>query len=185
MLITIASTRIPKVNGVKKAVLALTQKFGIDSSTIRFESQEAASGVADTPASIDELMTGARQRAKTVFQPLKDERSLSIGVEGGLFRVDHSVFLQSWTCIYDGTSFYYGSSGALPIPERLAQMVFDEGIDLGVAIDRFAQQTDIRSRQGTYGVLTDDMMTREDSFELSATFALMPIFNTPVYANSR
>lgn len=185
MLITIASTRTPKVNGVTKAVLALAGRFGIDPAVIRFESREAASGVSDTPLSIKELMSGARQRAASVFQPLAGEPSLSIGVEGGLFRIGQSVFLQSWTCVYDGADFSFGSSGALPVPEKLSRMVLDEGTDLGVAIDLFARQSDVRSRQGTYGILTNDLITREDSFELSASFALMPLFNTSVYGGQR
>jgi non-canonical (house-cleaning) NTP pyrophosphatase len=86
--------------------------------------------------------------------------------------------------VYDGVEFSFGSSGALPIPKKLSQMVMENGIDLGVAIDQFAQQTDVRSRQGTYGILTNDLITREDSFALSASFALMPLFNTAVYGVS-
>jgi inosine/xanthosine triphosphatase len=181
MLIIIASTRTPKVNGVTKAVLALAPRFGIDAASIRFETCETPSGVSDTPVSISELMSGARQRASAAFRPQPDERTLSIGVEGGLFRVEDSVFLQSWTCVYNGESFRFGSSGALPLPDRLAKMVLEEGIDLGIAIDRFAEQTDVRSRQGTYGILTNDVITREDSFELSTSFALMPLLNSAVY----
>jgi inosine/xanthosine triphosphatase len=181
MLIIIASTRTPKVNGVMNAARLLAERFTESREEIRFETLEAKSGVSDTPLSIEEMMTGARNRAKSVFHTVPDERSLSAGVEGGLFRMDGSVFLQSWTCIFDGSTFRYGSSGALPLPDRLARMVLEEQIDLGVAIDRFALQTDVRSRQGTYGILTKDIITRESSFELSASCALMPFFNGSVY----
>lgn len=181
MLITIASTRAPKVNGVKNAARLLAERFTAGAETLRFETLDAQSGVADTPVSIEEMMTGARHRAASVFHTVPDERSLSAGVEGGLFRLNGSVFLQSWTCIFDGSQFHFGSSGALPIPDRLARMVLEEGTDLGTAIDTFARQTDVRSRQGTYGILTNDIITRESSFELSASCALMPFFNGSVY----
>jgi non-canonical (house-cleaning) NTP pyrophosphatase len=57
----------------------------------------------------------------------------------------------------------------------------NDGVDLGVAIDRFAEEVDVRSKQGTFGILTRDLITREDSFETAAIFALTPVFNKNIY----
>lgn len=184
MVIIIASTRAPKVNGVKKAFKKLSPLFGIDELSIRFESVETVSGVSDTPISIEELMRGARQRAQSAFRNRQDEIVLSIGVEGGLFVIEEKVFLQSWTCVYDGKLFHYGSSGAIEIPNELGHDVLANGIELGIAIDAFAKKTDVRSNQGTFGILTNDLITREDSFELAATFALIPVLNRTLYSYS-
>ena len=184
MKIIIASTRTPKVNGVKKAVAALSTLFLIDMQSIQFEITDAPSGVSDTPVSIEELMRGARQRAQRVFQKIDNELVLSVGVEGGLFTIEENVFLQSWTCVYDGVTFHYGSSGAIELPRILAKEVVQNGVDLGIAIDEFAKQADVRSNQGTFGILSNDSITREDSFELATMCAMIPFLNKGIYSHS-
>ncbi len=181
MLIQIASTRFPKINGVKKAVHSIAKKFQIPTEEILFETTETNSGVSDTPKSIEELMRGAQTRAKNIFQKRNDSETFSVGVEGGLFRISGKVFLQSWTCVYDGTECYFGSSGSIEIPAALSEAVMDNGADLGIVIDGFAEKRDVRSKQGTFGILSDDIISREDSFELATIFAMMPIFNRKVY----
>ncbi|MDE3057865.1 MAG: DUF84 family protein [Bacteroidota bacterium] len=189
MIIAIASTRAPKVNGVKRAFEKLNGKFLPADGRLSFESIESDSGVSATPTSLAEVMKGARNRADRVFQTLRaragvNEDILSIGVEGGLYSVGRVVFLQSWACVCDGTDFWFGSSGSIQLPLALSQAVIEEGKDLGKVIDGFAEQRDVRSNQGTWGILTSDMVTREDSFELAALNALAPLFNRKMYQKS-
>ena len=185
MKIIIASTRIPKVNGVKKAVMKLSALFAIDASSVQFEMSEAKSGVSDTPMTVDESMRGAKQRALGVFHSNEHETVLSVGVEGGLFAFERKIFLQSWSCVYNGDIFHFGSSGSIELPVSLATAVVQKKTELGIAIDEFAKQADVRSKQGTFGILTNDLITREDSFELATTFALIPFLNTGIYSHSR
>lgn len=182
LLIIVASTRVPKVNGVRRAMHRLLGSSDHAADLFRIETTEAASGVSDTPRSIDEMMRGAENRARSVHRSSSTEKILSVGVEGGLFVVNGRTFLQSWCCAFDGTRAHFGSAGALELPASLSDDVMKNGAELGDAIDRFSQQKDVRSRQGTYGVLTADIVTREDSFEEAALFALMPFFRTGIYS---
>jgi inosine/xanthosine triphosphatase len=182
MKVLIASMRAPKVNGVKRAFQKLSHipPFNI----IHFEPMQIESGVQATPLSIDELMTGARQRAETAFSIAGSKRTeiiFSVGVEGGLYVSQEHSFLQSWACVYDGERFSFGSSGSIEIPQALTDAVVRGGADLGKVIDIFAEQNDVRSNQGTWGILTCDLITREDSFELAALNALAPFFNKKIY----
>lgn len=179
MIIRIASTRVPKVNGVKKAVEKLMNRFHVPGMEVQFETMQGESGVSEMPLSLEETLTGARQRAESVFE--REKTDISVGVEGGLYLIADKVFLQSWTCIFDGKDFHYGGSGSLEIPQSLARDVFVNGQMLGDAIDAFSRQVDVRSNQGTFGVLTNDLVTREDSFELSAVNAFIPYFNKKMY----
>ena len=184
MKIVIASTRAPKVNGVQRALrkISALNNFG----DIAVESMSVESGVAATPLSIEELMRGARQRAEVVFRQAKSNVKesgvvLAIGVEGGIHLVDGRAFLQSWACVFDGTTISFGSSGSIEIPAALSDAVVRDGQDLGKVIDVFAEQKNVRSNQGTWGILTNDIITREDSFELAAINALAPFFNKKMY----
>ncbi|MGA9405569.1 MAG: inosine/xanthosine triphosphatase [Bacteroidota bacterium] len=182
MRVLIASMRAPKINGVQRAFRKLSHIALFNA--IVFEPMQIESGVQATPLSIDELMTGARQRAETAFAisgSKNSENIFSVGVEGGVYISQQHAFLQSWACIYDGLQTSYGSSGSIEIPQTLSDAVVRDGADLGKVIDIFAEQNDVRSNQGTWGILTDDLITREDSFELATLNALAPFFNKKMY----
>ena len=182
MRVAIASTRSPKVNGEKRAFQKLSHIPPFEQIVI--EPMQVESGVQATPLSVDELMTGARQRAESAFVksgPKSGEALFSVGVEGGIYVSQHRAFLQSWACVYDGTQCSFGSSGSIEIPQALSDAVVRDGADLGKVIDIFAEQKNVRSNQGTWGILTNDLITREDSFELATLNALAPFFNKRMY----
>lgn len=182
MNIAIASTRAPKINGVQRAFRKASSLLPVEFDDLVFTMHAVESGVADTPKSIAELTDGARQRAVTLFERLGGSVDFAVGVEGGLYRSGAHVFLQSWACVFDGRRHAFGSSGSIEIPAALAHAVMEKGADLGVVVDGFAEQHDVRSNQGTWGVLTNDLVTREDSFELATLTALMPLLNGVMYA---
>jgi inosine/xanthosine triphosphatase len=181
MKIAIASTRAPKVAGVQRAFRKAASMLPGSPDDIVFTMHRIESGVSDTPKSIEELTDGALLRARTLFSMFGNAADYCVGVEGGLFTVGGKVFLQSWSCILNGTRHAFGSSGSIEIPAALARAVMEKGADLGVVVDGFAEQHDVRSNQGTWGVLTNDLVTREDSFELATFAALMPFFNLTMY----
>ncbi|MHB1048833.1 MAG: DUF84 family protein [Bacteroidota bacterium] len=183
MIIRVASVRPPKVNGVRRAAELLSAQFGIPFSGIIIESMESGSAVSDTPMSIRELMQGAEYRAKNIFQKNGTDRLFTVGVEGGLFSEQDRTFLQSWACVYDGSRTTFGASGCIELPESLTRDVVERQLELGKAIDAFANRTDVRSKQGTFGILTDDLVTREDSFAAAALHAFMPFFNGKMYGD--
>ena len=61
------------------------------------------------------------------------------------------------------------------MPSRIADPVIDRGIELGIIIDRFGEQTNVRSKQGTWGVLTRDILTRKHSFVIAPDRRLCPL----------
>jgi len=184
MKVVIASMRAPKVNGVQRAFRKLAQIYSL--GDIVFESMSVESGVTATPLSVDELITGAEHRARRAFAEARErskrpEVIYTVGVEGGVCIFHGHTFLQSWACIYDGERVGFGSSGSIEIPSALVDAVVHGGADLGDVIDSFAEQHNVRSNQGTWGILTNDLITREDSFELAAINAIIPFLNTSVY----
>lgn len=184
MIVRVASTRPPKIIGVRRALERLFVQFTLSASSFRIESIDAPSGVRDTPMSVEESMRGAEHRARHVFMHDAHEESYSVGVEGGLFTEHRRLFLQSWACVFDGERTNFGASGCIELPSRLAEEVIERKLELGVAIDYFARATDIRSNQGTFGIVTNDMVTREDSFAEAALLAFMPFFNKNIYGTS-
>ena len=48
-------------------------------------------------------------------------------------------------------------------------------------IDEISGKTDVRSRQGAWGVLSRDLVTRSMSFELALIAAFAPFYNPEMY----
>ena len=171
LTLAVGSKRGPKLSAVTEALKAFSSALAPDT---QFEvvGVEVESGVSHTPASREELMRGARQRAEALVQLARrngDAWQYFVGLEGGLDVVQEGVsademrwratlkqhgrrrvFLESWAYVSDGARGYYGRSGAIELPEALAREVLENGVELSVAIDKFAGAAGIRDAQGAW-----------------------------------
>lgn len=57
-------------------------------------------------------------------------------------------------------------------------------MELGVAIDRFAGAVGIRDAQGAWGVLTGNLVSRQESFRLAVLTAFAPFYNWKMYRSA-
>jgi inosine/xanthosine triphosphatase len=188
IIVAVGSTRHPKLNAVREA---LTVIGPILDSHAQFEvlGVDVPSGVSHTPASREELMAGARFRAEALVNLARErgeDWKYFIGLEGGLDVVEENgkrvVFLQNWAYVTDGTSRgAFGQSGALQMPDVLAAEVIERGTELSVAIDAYAGGQGIRDAQGAWGVLTQNLITRQEAFRVAVVSAFAPFFNAILY----
>ena len=188
----VASTREPKVEAVKEAWEVFASKILEDSDDpVNFLAYDVSTRDPAMSLNVSDLMTGARSRVDNLILQLKREKveaDFYIGLEGG-FNVVNSqgprrqVFLESWAYVSDGHQGFFGHSGGVMVPARLADPVIDRGIDLGIIVDRFCEQTDVHSSQGTWGVLTRDILTRKHSFVVALIAAFAPFYNPEAYCN--
>lgn len=202
VVIAVGSNRKPKLNAVSEALQAFGETLapGIAFDVV---GAEVESGVSHTPASCEELMRGARQRAEALVKLAKETGetwSYFVGLEGGLDVVyegvpleqlpGHSalkqngqrrVFLESWAYVTDGKKGHYGRSGGIELPEALAHEVLENGVELGVAIDQFAGAVGIRDGQGAWGVLSANLIARQEAFRVAVIAAFAPFYNAKMY----
>jgi non-canonical (house-cleaning) NTP pyrophosphatase len=183
ILVAVGSLRRPKLEAVREALAAISERFK-PHLTYEVVGVEVPSGVSHTPLSRDEMMRGARQRAENLLRLAREhgERwQYFTGLEGGLeiveFRGTRRVFLENWACVLDLSGREsYGQSGAIALPEPLVKKVVDEGVELAVAIDAFAGGQGIRDAQGAWGVLTGNLITRQEAFRISFLNAFAPFW---------
>jgi non-canonical (house-cleaning) NTP pyrophosphatase len=187
MIISIASNRGPKVEAVKKVVGSIRHYLKNALSEIDYQTYDVDAGII-MPRTLEELMNGAQNRVKLLREMLKSNNQhsdFSVGMEGGFHLIKHNgndlVFLQSWAYVDDGHVGYFGSSGNVLVPERIAVEVMEKDRDLSEVIDEVTQTSDIRSKRGTWGVLTRDFLTRQQSFEIALTAAFTPFYNKEIY----
>jgi inosine/xanthosine triphosphatase len=202
IIIAVGSKRGPKLNAVTEALKSFSAALARD---VEFEvvGVEVESGVSHTPASRGELMRGARQRAEALVELAGASRAAwqyFVGLEGGLDVVHESaatdeipshfalppnghrrVFLESWAYVYDGARGHYGRSGSIELPEALAHEVLENGVELAVAIDRFAGAVGIRDAQGAWGVLSNNFISRQEAFRVAVVAAFAPFYNAKMY----
>ena len=138
-----------------------------------------------------QLMSGARQRALAVRNILveqKLEADLYVGLEGGFHSIqlegEWHTFLRGWAFVTDGQRGSFGMSPSISVPEPIVESVVKGKRELGVVIDEVAGMRDVRSRQGAWGVLSRDLLTRSMSFEAALIAAFAPFYNREMYGAS-
>jgi inosine/xanthosine triphosphatase len=209
ILVAVGSTRRPKVNAVSDALAAIR---AVSEFLPAFEivGVDVESGVRHTPLSREDLMAGARHRAEALMRIARAQNErwkYFVGLEGGfdvipgldaipsldvLPELDvvseagiRWVFLESWAYVTDGEGRgSFGQSGGVPVPAALAETVVDNGIELSQAVDAFAGGHNIRDAEGAWGILTRNLITRQDSFRAAVINAFAPFFNRDLYAAS-
>ncbi len=206
IIIAVGSTRRPKLNAVTEALELFGPIMPASANAAEFEvvGVEVDSGVGHTPSSRQESMVGARQRAESLIELARERNQpwrYFVGLEGGLDVVQEEsvesgvafesatmsaihlrrVFLESWAYVSDGERGHFGRSGGIEIPAVLAHEVLDLGVELSVAIDRFAGAIGIRDAQGAWGVLSSNLVTRQEAFRVAVVAAFAPFYNARMY----
>ena len=202
IIIAVGSARQPKLLAVSAAVESFGRLLAPDASC-EVVGVEVPSGVSHTPSTQAELMRGARLRAEALLELNHREQrgwNFCVGLEGGLDVVHEPaisraasdadvpscrVFLESWAYVTDGQDGYFGRSGTVEIPEALAHEVLDLGIELSVAIDKFAGAVGIRDAQGAWGVLSSNLISRQEAFRIAVIVAFAPFYNRKMYQQSQ
>jgi inosine/xanthosine triphosphatase len=187
-IIALGSDRAAKIAALEQAVARIAtvdpawRSAGIIARPVETK-------VAAMPLSDDELMQGARNRATSVGQVLASEGinpQFCVGLEGGFHSIKFAgawrTYLRGWAYATDGTHGWFGSAPAIEVPPSIARRVIDGNLELGNVIDSIAGEHDVRSRQGTWGVLSRDLLTRAMSFEAALIAALAPFYNAGIYS---
>jgi inosine/xanthosine triphosphatase len=184
IIVAVGSSRRPKVEGVREALAAVARRLRRRTS-FQVIGVDVPSRVRHTPLSRAEMMTGARERAEAlvgIAHEREEPWKYFVGLEGGLDVVHEYdrrlVFLQNWAYVTDRSGpGAFGQSGAIILPDALARRVVDERIELSQAIDEFAGEEGVRDNQGAWGVLTRNLITRQDAVRDSVMNAFLPLLH--------
>src|SRR3989441_1594867 len=187
--IALGSDRAAKIMAVRASIARVAE---IDSGW-RDESVVARKVEPDAPAmplTDWELMSGARQRALAVREILiaqKLDADLYVGLEGGFHSIsidgEWHTFLRGWAFVTDGERGNFGMSPSICVPEAIVKSVIAGKRELGIVIDEVAGARDVRSKQGAWGVLSRDLLTRSMSFEAALIAAFAPFYNPGLYSH--
>ena len=176
MIVRVGSTRPAKVEGARDA-LSSVARIDLRFAHFVIEPHDVTDIAPRQPLSVAEIINGARARAESLVGP----SAMAIGVEGGLHEVMPGIWsLQSWAAVTDGHTWGYGAGPTLVMPRHVVDRV-RAGEELGDVIDGFAGEH-VRGTRGAWGVLTQDLIGRQEAFRLAILAALAPFYNARAWA---
>jgi inosine/xanthosine triphosphatase len=188
MVVALGSDRAAKVEAVRRCIERISR---VDErwSGAEVIARSVEISAPAMPLTDKELARGARERAEAVREALRNEglsAQLFVGLEGGFhsFELDGRwhTHLRGWAYATDGEREGFGVSPSISVPASIARRVTEGGVELSVVIDEVAGERDVRSRQGAWGVLSRDLLTRAESFEAALIAAFAPFYNEKLYA---
>src|SRR5512144_165898 len=169
--IALGSDRAAKIMAVRAAVARIAE---IDAAwrEASIVARPVKTDAPSMPLTDWELMSGAMQRAMGVREILIAQdlsADLYVGLEGGFHSIslesEWRTFLRGWAFVTDGERGSFGMSPSIEVPDSIVKDVVSGKRELGIVIDEVAGMRDVRSKQGAWGVLSRDLLTRSDSFE--------------------
>jgi inosine/xanthosine triphosphatase len=158
-------------------------------SGARVVARPVTTSVPAMPLTDWQLMQGARERALAVHDALvkqKLDADLYVGLEGGFHSIsvdgEWHTFLRGWAYVTNGSRGSFGAAPSVSVPDSIVKNVVEGRRELGLVIDEVAGTRDVRSRQGAWGILSRDLLTRAMSFEAALIAAFAPFYNPELYS---
>ena len=185
--IALGSDRAAKIMAVRASVARIA---AIDSAWAEANvvARSVTTNIPAMPLNDWQLMQGARERALAVRDTLRSRRidaDIYVGLEGGFHSIsiegEWHTFLRGWAYATDGEKGSFGAAPSISVPPAIVKSVIEGRRELGLVIDDVSGGRDVRSRQGAWGVLSRDLVTRSLSFELALIAAFAPFYNTALY----
>ena len=177
MKINVGSKNEQKVEAVREAL----QEYKDFENTEVF-SLDVDSKVSNQPKTLEEIITGAMNRARNSFTNC----DYSIGLESGIFPVPHtkSGYMDICMCaIYDGERYYLGSSPAFEHPKGVIDLVFSKNYEIDEAAKEFGITDNPRvgRSEGVIGILTKGILNRKGFSKQAVIMALIHLINKSYY----
>lgn len=173
MIVAVGSTNPTKRDPVKKI-------FTIHFPGVEVRGVSVASGVSEQPKSMEEMFTGARNRAKAALEKIQ-EAEYGVGIEGGLQQYSFGWFECSLVVIMDRKGeIGVGSSGGLTLPRSVLDRI-GAGKNLEEAVDELFGTTQIGESVGMFGIFTKNVVTRSEGVAHGVAFALARFLHDTIY----
>jgi len=151
--------------------------------TVVAQGFDVESGIADQPTTDEESITGAINRAEGALAQLATAR-FGVGLEGNTVTISGRMYLHGWVAIIEkgNDTPGIGHSSGIELPENLKQGI-EAGKELGPLLQAMLGDDDnlIRHGQGTNGILSAGLYTREQEFIDATTVALARFISPELY----
>ncbi len=200
MYISIGTRSQPKIAAVCSAFSRYPELCFRDGDTLQFiilpahkrdlaqtKGIDQVSKISYNPLTLEETVTGAKNRAYEAFQHCMQQHGscdYGVGIEAGLFPVpgSESGYMDTSICaIYDGNSYAIGGSPIFEYPMVVTRRIL-KGEEAGLISDFFGDTA--KGRPGVIGPLTDGRVNRDEFDQYAVLMALTRIVSDELYKNN-
>jgi inosine/xanthosine triphosphatase len=174
-------------NPVKiQAALSAFQKL-FPGEQFQVASLSTPSGVNDQPSSDEETLAGALNRTLNAASAV-GQADYWVGIEGGIEDGEQGMEAFAWIVVYGKNpagSLYAGKgrTGTFFLPPPVADLV-RQGKELGEADDIIFKRSNSKQENGAVGLLTGNVIDRQQFYEQAVILALIPFKNPTLYAKT-
>jgi len=173
ILIGVGSTNPVKINATRSA-------FSRFFNNIKIISRKVDPGISPQPMTDEEMVTGAINRAKRVFNEINP--NFGVGLEGGVVKYKFGVFVRGWVAVYNGEVLGIASTASIQIPSLIwDRLLRNRGLELEDIMEEISGIEKIGDKIGAFGFLTEGKYDREKAFEDAIICALAPIIKSDLY----
>ncbi len=129
--------------------------------------------------SAEESLQGARQRTAHARE-LRPNADYYVGIEGGLLQVGDTAWELGWVAIENSKGdLFTAPSAGVEVRGKILEAIC-AGQELSDILAGDFDIHDAGQRNGFYGIVTDDVLTRNQGYEQAVILALAP-FKNPQY----
>lgn len=179
MKVVVGSTNKGKIEAVKLAFEKVWPKEKIEVSGI-----SVSSGVSKQPMDVEEGIEGARNRAKNAME--KDKKAdYAVGAEGGVYQIGNTYLECGWIVVLDqnGNEGIGSSPHLLVAPEILAFIA--KGMELTDAMGKVIEKTPDKEKEGYFGYMTNDVITRITGYSDGVVMALVRFIHPELFTEKK
>lgn len=181
----VARVRVGSLNAAKLA--AVSRGLSAFYDELRVEPVSTESGVSTQPLGFEEIVTGARNRARASYAP--QDCDFAVGLEDGLIPVEgtETGYVNMGCClIFDGALESLGFSAGFEYPTACVEAAIGpQRVPVGGSFDALFSApegwTDPGRGAGNIGRLTGGALTRTDYAAQAVTCAFVRLLHPKLY----
>ncbi len=179
LTIAIGTENPAKIKAIQAGISEIKELTDQD---IEYIFQKVETWVPEMPLSQEHIDQGAKNRAENLIK-LWVQADFYIGMEGGCYQQGSDGFLTSSVYIRNKNKdqYYLWKAPSIQLPQPITQELFENKKNLGKLMDEITQEHEISKKNWAFGVLSNDLITRDKSFEIATIFAFIPFFNQYYY----
>ncbi len=174
MKILVWSTNPVKINSVR---LSAEKCIYFENDSIDVSWLSVPSWVSDQPLDISEVIQWAKNRAYNLKE-LWEIAEYYVGIEWGTTMIWDTAYLFWVTYIVNNRwEAHFAMTQSMEVPEYFRKWLYEEGRELWPMEDELNNIENVGQKNGSFGMWTDDMLGRQQSFENSFFCAIAPFYN--------
>jgi len=174
MRVIVGSTNPVKINAVKEAFEKMFPDTSWEISGVKIDS-----GVSEQPMSDEESIRGATNRAKKSLH--EEKADFGVGLEGGIQKIGNEHIVSGWAVVISKNGDRgIGSSIGMRVPEKIIALI-KNGQELGDAIDVTFKGENLKQKEGFFGIMTNNAITRTHGYRDGTIAALTPFLHPEVF----